>query len=283
MVTAQLPKEQGVEACTFRALGATSRLGHKRCIVLVKGHGIEREQDVLLNPCGEVAQWQLTRECLCRHSRPCGMRHRRLSPAALAATWRFRAHGLRRFGLREMLPRWTESVQPNAGVAPQTQDFCPLSAPRLQYRSVAIPAAKAHRSQRLFHRMHSLALDVLNQLRDHAIGIRQRNDAHRNIGEFGQLRSAESAGTGNDFVLVISDGADKQGLQDALRFEARGQFVQAVLVKAARGLVGDSCNCARGRLRYSLVTAAVFDMMILHFGLLVRGGHADRHTSPVRA
>ncbi len=65
--------------------------------------------------------------------------------------------------------------------------------------------------QCLFHRMHSLALDVLNQLCDYTVGIRQRDYAHGNVGEFGQFRGAKSAGTGNDFVLVIADGADKQG------------------------------------------------------------------------
>lgn len=38
---------------------------HKRCIILVEGRGIEREQDVLLDPCGKVAQQWLHDARLC--------------------------------------------------------------------------------------------------------------------------------------------------------------------------------------------------------------------------
>jgi hypothetical protein len=57
-VVAHLPEKQCIETGALRALGATSGLGHKRRVILIEWHRIKREQNVLLDPCGEVAQWQ---------------------------------------------------------------------------------------------------------------------------------------------------------------------------------------------------------------------------------
>lgn len=92
---------------------------------------------------------------------------------------------------------------------------------------------EAMKRECLFQRMYVFTLNIFNQLGFDTSRVREFDDANRHFFQCGEFGGTQPPRSGNDLVLIIFDGADKQWLQDALCLKTECQFRKAVFIKAS--------------------------------------------------
>ncbi|MNT30437.1 hypothetical protein D3C72_1662310 [compost metagenome] len=108
---------------------------------------------------------------------------------------------------------------------------------------------------RFFQGIEVFALDVLDQRHGRGGQVVHIAHQHRHFRQAGQLRSAETAFAGDDFIFdksaqgVLSDRAHQDRLHQPLRLDRGGQLIQGPLVHARARLVFARLHLRHGQVR----------------------------------
>jgi hypothetical protein len=96
---------------------------------------------------------------------------------------------------------------------------------------------EALQRNRFFHGVEVFTLDVFDQRHgDRGLVLDFADDGGNRV-DAGELRRTPAAFTGDDFVFVVADGANDDGLHHALGLDGVGQFLQRGGVHVATRLV----------------------------------------------
>ena len=156
--------------------------------------------------------------------------------------------------VKHFLNRLRQAQQAQAvgnGAAAFTDGFCDGFVGQAEF------VGEAFQTLRLFNRIEVFTLQVFNQTHGQRGFVADGFDDDGNFGQTGQLGSAPTTFAGNQFILRQTTFAYDNRLDNALRFNGVGQFLQGFVIHLHTRLIAAGLNIGDGNRCQAVATAAV--------------------------